>query len=79
MSEHRVEPGMSREQILKEVLAAERDAHDLLERAALVADDAEERRLYARLAGREEQSLRELTAEEDRLDAQAFVQQALDV
>lgn len=79
MSDHRVESGMSREQILKEVLAAERDARDLLARAALVADDADERRLYARLAGREEQSLRELTAEEDRLDAEAFVQQALDV
>jgi hypothetical protein len=79
MSEHHVEAGMSREQILEEVLAAERDTRDLLARAALVTDDAEERRLYARLAGREEQSLRELTAEEDRLDAEAFVQRALDV
>lgn len=79
MTDHKLDAGMSRERILEEVLAAERDARDLLAQAARLTDDPEERRLYERLAGREEQTLRELTAEEDRLDAEHFVQAALDV
>lgn len=79
MTEHTVAATMSREEILSEVLAAERETHDLLEQAAAAAPDREERELYRRLARREEQSLDDLTLEERRLEAVEFVQKALDV
>ena len=69
---------MTREQILDELLAAEREAHDLLERAARTASDPEERELFERLARREEDALHELEQEKDRLEAELFVQRALD-
>jgi hypothetical protein len=52
---------------------------DVREQAAQLAPDAEERELYRRLAGRELQSLSELYAEKTRLEAEDFVQKALDV
>jgi len=72
-------PDISRSEILEEVAAAERQAMDVLEQAAQLAPDAEERELYRRLAGRELQSLSELYAEKTRLEAEDFVQRALDV
>jgi hypothetical protein len=65
--------------ILERVSAAEREVQAILEEAAQLAPDADERVLYAQLAQREEQSLRALERERDRLDAVEFVQQALDV
>jgi len=79
MTLHGLEPTMSRTEILERVLAAEREARELLEEASQLAPDAEERRLFARLAGREQDAIRELTDAEERLEAEAFVQQALDV
>ena len=79
MTEHTLAATMSREEILSRVLAAEREAHDLLEQAAQAAPDREERELYRRLARREEQSLEDLRLEERRLDAVEFVQRALDI
>jgi rubrerythrin len=75
---HTVAAGMTREQMLRELLAAERETLELLETAARVAQDPEERALFERLARREEDALRELQEEEERLDAEAFVQRALD-
>jgi hypothetical protein len=69
---------MTPEQILDELLATEREAHDLLERAARLTSDPEERELFERLARREEDALHELEHEKDRLDAELFVQRALD-
>lgn len=79
MTEQTPAATMSREEILRRVLAAEREAHDLLEQAAQAAPDREARDLYRRLARREEQSLDDLSVEERRLDAVEFVQRALDV
>jgi hypothetical protein len=75
----KLDPGLTREAILKEVVAAARRVHELLEAAVRQSPDPEERRLYARLAEREAAALRELSEEEDRLDAEAFVLRALDV
>jgi rubrerythrin len=74
----RLEAGMTPEQILHMVVETEREAHDLLEQAAGLTCDPGERALFARLAGREAESLRELEREGERLDAERFVQQALD-
>jgi len=79
MHAHGLEPTMSRREILERVLAVEREARELLEEASEVVPDPEERRLFARLAGREQDAIRELTDAEERLEAEAFVQQALDV
>ena len=77
--EHRaLDAAMSAGQILDEVLVNEREARDLRERAARLTSDREERTLFARLARREEQALAELQHERDCLDAEAFVQRALD-
>jgi hypothetical protein len=70
---------MSRHRILEAVLAAEKEAHDLLEEAARLTPDPGERDLYNRLAATEEQALRELSEEEERLEAVRFVEEALDV
>jgi rubrerythrin len=75
---HTVEARMTPEQILHTLLDSERETHDLLERAASLTRDPQERALLARLAKREQETLRELQGEEDRLDAEAFVQRALD-
>jgi rubrerythrin len=69
---------MTREQVVQEILAAERETHELLERAASACTDPEERALFERLARREEESLEELRREEARLEAEEFVQRALD-
>lgn len=80
MTEHHLAPTLSRREILGELLAVEAEAHALLEEAAHhTAADAEERHLYERLAARESLALAALRAEEDRLDAEDFVQRALDV
>ena len=55
----------------------EREAHDLLEQAAHLAPDSGERALYKRLAAREEAVLKELAAEQDRLEAEEFVLKAI--
>jgi rubrerythrin len=78
MLEHELKEGMSPEQILHHVQATERQAHALLERAAHLTADPDERRLFERLAAREQDALRDLAREEERLDAEAFVQRALD-
>jgi rubrerythrin len=70
---------MSRQEILGAVLAAEREAHDLLEQAARLTPDPAEQDLYRRLAAKEQQALDELSQEEDRLAAERFVEDALDV
>ncbi len=75
---HTIAAGMTREERLRELLATEREAQELLERAASVSADAEERALYERLARHEAEALRELRDEADRLDAEEFVQKALD-
>jgi hypothetical protein len=77
MSLHTLAADMSRAQLLREVVAAEREAHDVLERAASVASDPAERELFERLARREEKALVELEDEERRLEAEAFVQRAI--
>ena len=79
MHAHALSPTMSRRQILEEVAAAERDACDLLSEAARLTPDPEDRRLFERLAATEEASLRELAREQERLEAEEFVQRALDV
>lgn len=79
MTEHHVEPRMSRREILSEVLAAEREIKQLLDEAARLAPNAEERHLYGSLAEKESQALAALRDEQDRLDAVDFVQKALDV
>jgi len=77
MSPHTLDARMSREELLEEVVAAERETHELLERAARLASDPEERALFERLARREEKALGELEDEERLLDAEAFVQRAI--
>lgn len=79
MTERKLTAQLSREQILERVVTAEREAQQLLAEAARLTSDPEERRLYRKLAGREADTLRELIAEEDRLEAEAFVQKAIDV
>jgi hypothetical protein len=69
---------MTREELLARVLASEREMKRLLEHAATLSHDSEERALFARLARREEDALQELLREEQRLDAENFVQRALD-
>ena len=66
------------EQMLRKLLAAEREAHELLERAAQAAADPEERALFERLARREQETLVELEKEEERIEAEEFVLKALD-
>jgi bacterioferritin (cytochrome b1) len=77
MHQHGVDAGMSRVERLETLLAAERDAHDLLESAAHLSGDPSERALFERLAKREEETIHDLEVEEDRLEAEAFVQRAL--
>jgi hypothetical protein len=77
MSSHILDARMSREELLEEVMAAERETHDLLERAARLAGDPDERALFERRARREEQALCELEKEQRVLDAEAFVQRAI--
>lgn len=80
MTEHHLAPGMSRREILHELLTVGSEAQALLAEAAHHASaDPEERHLYEKLAAREGQVLAALHAEEDRLDAEDFVQNALDV
>ena len=74
---HALDTGMNPEKLLGEVVAAERETHDLLERAAHLASDPAERALFERLARREEEALRELADEEERLEAEALVQRAI--
>jgi len=66
------------EQVLRKLLAAEREAHELLERAAQAAADPEEKALFERLARREQETLVELEKERERFEAEEFVQRALD-
>jgi len=66
------------EQALRKLLALEREAHELLERAAQAAADPEERALFERLARREQETLLELEKEEERIQAEEFVTRALD-
>lgn len=75
---HAVTAEMTREEMLQELLAIEQETHELLERAARVCTDPEERALFERLARREERSLVELQTEMERLEAVEFVQRALD-
>lgn len=80
MTEHHLAPGMSRREILQQLLHVEAEAQALLTEAAHhIAADAEERHLYERLAARESQALAALHAEQDRLEAEDFVQRAMDV
>ena len=79
MTQAKLTPDLSREQILERVVAQEREVQQLLAEAAERTTDPEERRLYRKLAGREADSLRELVEEEERLAAEAFVQNAIDV
>lgn len=79
MTQSLLEPGLSRRAILERLEHAERAAHDLLEEAARSATDSGQRALYARLASSDERVLRDLQREMDLLDAQEFVQKALDV
>jgi hypothetical protein len=76
---HTLDPSMSRHRILEELLSAEQEAHDLLEQAARLTPDPSERELYRSLAASEEVNLRALAEEEDRLAAERFVEEALDV
>ena len=69
---------MTHEEVLRKLLAAEKEAHELLERAAHATADPEERALFERLARREQESLVALQKEEERLEAEEFVQRALD-
>ena len=78
MIAHRLD-NLTKEEIVDRLVAAESEIRDLVEEAAHVTPDADERRLFERVAGREEASLGELNAEKDRLEAEAFVQKALDV
>ena len=75
---HTATADMTREQVVRELLAAERETQELLECAARVSTDPEERALFERLAKREEEALVELRKEEERLEAEEFVQRALD-
>ncbi|MFI5007818.1 MAG: hypothetical protein ACHQKZ_10280 [Solirubrobacterales bacterium] len=70
---------LTREEILDRLVAAESAIRDLVEEAAHVTSDPDERRLFERLAGREEASLGELKTEMERLEAETFVQKAMDV
>lgn len=77
MHQHAVDAGMSRVERLEALVAVEREAHDLLESAAHLSCDPSERALFERLAKREKETIHELEVEEDRLEAEAFVQRAL--
>jgi len=68
----------SHDEVLEELMTAEREARELLEKAAHAARDPEERALFERLARREAEALLELQKEKDRLEAEEFVQRALD-
>jgi hypothetical protein len=74
-----LEPGLSPRAILERVEHAEREAHDLLAEASRSSADSGQRALYARLADSEEAILRDLERERDLLDAEEFVQKAIDV
>jgi hypothetical protein len=76
---HVLTPLLSRRRILEEVADAERETCALLDEAARVTTDPDDRRLFRRLADAGQTALRELAAERDRLDAEEFVQRALDV
>jgi hypothetical protein len=77
LSLNTLSPDMSPEELLGEVVAAEEATHALLDRAARLARDPEEKALFERLARREEEALRELARMEELLDAEAFVQRAI--
>jgi hypothetical protein len=79
MIQSHLEPGLSRRAILDRVCRAEREAHDLLEQAVELCHDSADRALYRRLAENEEQALRELEREKAELEAEEFVQKAMDV
>jgi hypothetical protein len=79
MTDARLSPNMTRREILERVLAAERGMRDVLEEAARVVRNPDERALYKRLAALEDCALRELVAEEARLEAAEFVRQAIEV
>lgn len=77
MLPHTIDAGMSRVARLEALMAVEREAHDLLESAAQLSADPSERALFERLAKHEEQAFRDLEEEENRVEAEAFVQRAL--
>jgi bacterioferritin (cytochrome b1) len=77
MDLHHVDAGMSPVERLEALLAVEREAHDLLETAAHLSGDPSERALFERLAKREEETIHDLEEEEERLEAEAFVQRAI--
>lgn len=79
MMASRPDAALSREELLAQVVSAERKARELMEEAARLSGDPDERELYRRLAARETESLRQLEEEEERLLAEEFVQKALDV
>ena len=70
---------LTRRAILDRVLAAERDAVQLLEEAAQAVDDPVERRLYTKLHDAEVRMVEELQREEARLDSEEFVARAIDL
>ena len=72
-------PGMSRREILREVIAAERRAHDVLAEAARIVSDPDDRRFFASLATADEEALRQLAREQEQLEAEEFVRQAVEV
>jgi hypothetical protein len=78
-TDQRLAEGMTRKEILDQVLAAERATQELLAQAARLTSDPAERVLYERLAGQGGAIVRDLVSEEDKLDAEAFVQKAMDV
>jgi hypothetical protein len=77
MLPHTVSAAMSRVERLEELVAIEREAHDLLESAAVLSVDPSERALLGRLARRENETLHELEEEEQRVEAEALVQRAI--
>jgi hypothetical protein len=76
---HVLTPSLSRRHILEEVLEAEREACALLDDAARLSRDIDDRRLFRRLAEGAHAAVRELTAQRESLEAEEFVQRALDV
>jgi rubrerythrin len=73
-----LDASMTPAQLLEAALASERETRALLLRAAALARDPGERALLERLAGREQENLRELERERELLEAAEFVQRALD-
>jgi hypothetical protein len=79
MTVPRLDSNLTREQLLLRLADAEHDVEELLEQAAQLTSDLEERQLFERLAERERASVQELRDAEERLLAEEFVQKALDV